>query len=99
MELLHTDKLDDVQKYVSGNGFTEYILNSSNVEGDKNGFSYTMMFDDVKTNEFPGSIMFSNRNGFLALTGIKDVSFEKHILGMLMRVLTKTGMCMTIICR
>ena len=98
-KILHVEKLSDVQQIVASTEATEFILNSENTSNDRRGVSCSIKFESLKTCENPSGIMLSNNNGFIALTGIEDVSFENHVLGMLMKVVMKTGICMTVICR
>lgn len=89
----------DASKYISKKGFTEFILDDDNTDCFPVGIKQIMTFNDVKICEFPDSIMFTNKDGFLSITGIKEISMNDHVLGTLMRITTTTGNQLTVICR
>lgn len=93
------EKLELAERFLSNRAFSQFIINSSNVTKGENGFAYSINFNSVRIYENPSCIMFNGEAGYLAINGIKDVSFEEHVLGILMKIVTMTDLCMTVICR
>ena len=101
MGILCTNRLDDVRKFVEENHYSMFVMDMNNISNllVGSGIACSMNFFDIKTLDHPSAIVFSNNNGSLTFTGIEDVSCENHVLGMLMKIATKTGICAVVICR
>ena len=97
-EGLHMKKLEAMKQFIKDNEFSRFTINSSNISGNKNGCVYSIKFRSVKTYDNPSCIMFENNEGCFAINGIKDISFEHHVLGSIIIIATITGLCIKVIC-